>query len=61
MKKLIALYFQFGRYLLMSSSRRGSMTVNLWGKWVNDLDPACNAAVMSSPQPSSPARVFPHF
>jgi len=41
--QLIALYFQFGRYLLVSSSRPGSMAVNLWGKWVKDLDPAYNA------------------
>ncbi|MCK4959667.1 MAG: glycoside hydrolase family 95 protein [Planctomycetes bacterium] len=41
--QLIALYFQFGRYLLISSSRPGSMAVNLWGKWVNSLDPAYNA------------------
>jgi len=40
---LIALYFQFGRYLLMSSSRPGAMAVNLWGKWVSGLDPAYNA------------------
>lgn len=40
---LVALYFQFGRYLLISSSRPGSMAVNLWGKWVNSLDPAYNA------------------
>ncbi|MEX0321565.1 MAG: glycoside hydrolase N-terminal domain-containing protein [Puniceicoccaceae bacterium] len=40
---LIGLYFQFGRYLLISSSRPGSMAVNLWGKWVNSIDPAYNA------------------
>jgi alpha-L-fucosidase 2 len=40
---LVALYFQFGRYLLISSSRPGSMAVNLWGKWVNSLEPAYNA------------------
>ncbi len=40
---LVALYFQFGRYLLISSSRPGSMCVNLWGKWVNSLTPAYDA------------------
>ncbi|WP_111709800.1 glycoside hydrolase family 95 protein [Lutibacter citreus] len=40
---LVALYFQYGRYLLMSSSRPGSMAINLWGKWVSGLEPAYNA------------------
>lgn len=31
--QLEALYFQFGRYLLMSSSRPGSLPANLQGKW----------------------------
>ncbi|RMD73807.1 MAG: glycoside hydrolase family 95 protein, partial [Lentisphaerae bacterium] len=31
--QLIALYFQFGRYLLISSSRPGSLPANLQGKW----------------------------
>jgi alpha-L-fucosidase 2 len=30
---LVALYFQYGRYLLMSSSRPGSMPANLQGLW----------------------------
>ncbi|WP_159885669.1 glycoside hydrolase family 95 protein [Paenibacillus puerhi] len=30
---LVALYFQFGRYLLMSSSRPGSLPANLQGIW----------------------------
>ncbi|MEI8041886.1 MAG: glycoside hydrolase family 95 protein, partial [Verrucomicrobiota bacterium] len=30
---LVALYFQFGRYLLMGSSRPGSLPANLQGKW----------------------------
>lgn len=37
---LLALYFQFGRYLLIASSRPGSMAANLQGKWNNNLDPA---------------------
>jgi len=31
--QLAALYFQFGRYLLMDSSRPGSLPANLQGKW----------------------------
>ena len=30
---LIALYFQYGRYLLLSSSRPGTLPVNLQGIW----------------------------
>lgn len=37
---LEALYFQFGRYLLISSSRPGSMAANLQGKWNDQLQPA---------------------
>ncbi len=36
---LAALYFQFGRYLLMGSSRPGSMAANLQGIWNQSLDP----------------------
>jgi alpha-L-fucosidase 2 len=36
---LAALYFQYGRYLLMSSSRPGSQPANLQGLWNNSLDP----------------------
>ena len=36
---LEALYFQFGRYLLISSSRPGSMPANLQGKWNHVNDP----------------------
>lgn len=36
---LLALYFQFGRYLLISSSRRGSLPANLQGVWNNMLKP----------------------
>ncbi len=31
-------YFQFGRYLLISSSRPGSMPANLQGMWNNNID-----------------------
>jgi alpha-L-fucosidase 2 len=37
---LAALYFQFGRYLLLSSSRPGSQPANLQGIWNKDTVPA---------------------
>jgi len=37
--QLIALYFQYGRYLLLSSSRKGSLPANLQGIWNHLLDP----------------------
>jgi alpha-L-fucosidase 2 len=36
---LSALYFQFGRYLLMGSSRPGSMAANLQGIWNDKMAP----------------------
>ncbi|WP_207425668.1 glycoside hydrolase N-terminal domain-containing protein [Pedobacter sp. SYSU D00535] len=36
---LTALYFQFGRYLLISSSLPGSQPANLQGKWNDKLSP----------------------
>ncbi len=36
---LLATYFQFGRYLLMGSSRPGSLPANLQGLWNFQLDP----------------------
>jgi alpha-L-fucosidase 2 len=36
---LAALYFQYGRYLLMASSRPGSMAANLQGIWNSSLAP----------------------
>ncbi|HYW43946.1 MAG TPA: glycoside hydrolase family 95 protein [Bryobacteraceae bacterium] len=36
---LAALYFQFGRYLLMASSRPGSMAANLQGIWNDKMAP----------------------
>jgi alpha-L-fucosidase 2 len=36
---LAALYFQYGRYLLISSSRAGGQPANLQGLWNEDLDP----------------------
>ena len=35
---LEALYFQFGRYLLLASSREGSLPANLQGIWHNRVD-----------------------
>ena len=37
---LEALYFQFGRYLLISASRPGSLPANLQGIWNQDFHPA---------------------
>ena len=37
---LFALYFQYGRYLLIASSRPGSMAANLQGKWNDSLTPS---------------------
>ena len=37
---LLALYFQYGRYLLIASSRPGSMAANLQGKWNDSLTPS---------------------
>jgi alpha-L-fucosidase 2 len=36
---LSALYFQFGRYLLMGSSRPGTMAANLQGIWNDSMSP----------------------
>jgi alpha-L-fucosidase 2 len=40
---LIELYFQFGRYLLISSSRPGSLPANLQGIWADGMKPPWNA------------------
>lgn len=37
------LYFQFGRYLLMGSSRPGGLPANLQGIWCNEVVPAWNS------------------
>lgn len=37
------LYFQFGRYLLMSCSRPGGLPANLQGLWCNEVVPPWNA------------------
>jgi len=41
--QLMELYFQFGRYILMSCSRPHDMAINLWGKWVQGFNPAYDA------------------
>jgi len=38
--QLVSLYFQFGRYLLISSSRPGNQPANLQGIWNNSLKPS---------------------
>ncbi|MBN2011213.1 glycoside hydrolase family 95 protein [candidate division KSB1 bacterium] len=40
---LIKLYYQFGRYLLISSSRPGSLPANLQGIWADGLTPPWSA------------------
>ncbi|MGC8638556.1 MAG: glycoside hydrolase family 95 protein, partial [Isosphaeraceae bacterium] len=40
---LVALYFQFGRYLLMSCSRPGTMPANLQGIWNQHMNAPWNA------------------
>ncbi len=40
---LVALYFQFGRYLLMSSSRPGCMPTNLQGIWCEHISAPWNS------------------
>jgi len=41
--QLIALYFQFGRYLLMGSSRPGTLPANLQGKWCQHYNAPWNS------------------
>ncbi len=40
---LLALYFQFGRYLLMASSRPGCLPANLQGVWADGMSPPWNS------------------
>jgi alpha-L-fucosidase 2 len=39
---LYTLYFQYGRYLLLSSSRKGSLPANLQGLWANKIQTPWN-------------------
>ncbi len=38
-QRLVPLYFQYGRYLLMGCSRQGSLPANLQGVWNKDMTP----------------------
>jgi alpha-L-fucosidase 2 len=38
--QMVSLYYQFGRYLLISSSQPGTQPANLQGKWNKDKEPA---------------------
>jgi alpha-L-fucosidase 2 len=40
---LVSLYFQFGRYLMISSSRPGDMPANLQGLWADTVQPPWSA------------------
>jgi len=40
---LLATYFQFGRYLLLSSSRPGDLPANLQGLWAEGMNPPWNS------------------
>jgi len=40
---LVETYFQFGRYLLIASSRPGTLPANLQGLWAWQMDPPWNA------------------
>ncbi len=42
-RRLIAQYFQFGRYLLISSSRPGDLPANLQGVWADGFRPPWNS------------------
>lgn len=41
--ELIKLYYQFGRYLLISSSRQGGLPANLQGIWADGMNPPWSA------------------
>ena len=41
--QLAALCYQFGRYLLIASSRKGTQAANLQGIWNNDMNPSWDA------------------
>ena len=45
---LLALYFEFGRYLLISSSRPGGQPANLQGIWNQDLVPAWSSKMTTN-------------
>jgi len=41
--QLASLCYQFGRYLLISSSRPGTQPANLQGIWNNNMNPSCDS------------------
>jgi alpha-L-fucosidase 2 len=45
---LLALYYEFGRYLLISSSRPGGQPANLQGIWNEDLRPAWSSKMTTN-------------
>ena len=45
---LLALYYEFGRYLLISSSRPGGQPANLQGIWNEDLHPAWSSKMTTN-------------
>lgn len=61
--QLIELYFQFGRYLMISGSRPGTLPLNLQGIWNDSLRPAwdskftCNINLEMNYWPAEPANL----
>lgn len=61
--QLAALYFQYGRYLMISGSRPGSMALNLQGIWNDKLNPpwdskfTCNINLPMNYWPAEPANL----
>jgi len=47
-QQLVALYFQFGRYLMISSSRPGTQAPNLQGIWNDSMNPAWGSKYTSN-------------
>lgn len=43
---LVNLYYDFARYLLISSSREGSLPANLQGIWKKNLNPCGEANIL---------------
>lgn len=61
--QLTALYFQYGRYLMISGSRPGSIALNLQGIWNDKLNPSwdskftCNINLPMNYWPTEPANL----
>lgn len=41
---MIAMYYQYGRYLMISGSRPGALPLNLQGVWCEDYEPSWNSS-----------------